>query len=340
MSKFITEHLVGLLITIAGGIIVAWYIGEGERFHSIPLTITVTSESCAARDFYVDGEKVITSINPGTTRAFKTAKGEHVIYSCLPMTDTCGEAMPVNWGRSTSYSIAKDAQCPIQIELTNEGCTPQDYYVDGRLVAPAIAPNSTVSFEILAGSHEAYVCAAGTNTCGDTFTFSWMTSTSHKITQGTSCPITVSLTNHHCGAMDFYVDESLTAAALPANSTMDFEITPGAHETYVCLPGTNTCGPKLSVNWLVSTTHSINRGSQCPVTITLTNNHCTAQDFYVDERLTAAALSPNSTVNFEVAAGPHETYVCEQGTDTCGPKSSVNWSGSTTFSISRGAQCP
>ncbi len=190
-SKILTEIFVGLLVTIIGGIIVAWYIREGERFQSSQMdsvSIALTSHYCAPQDFYVDGEKVISSIYPDATVAFKTSKGDHWVYPCSPMTNVCGDTVLINWNKATSYTIEVDDRCPITITLSNEHCVAQDYYVDGNLVVSAIAPNSTANFETNSGKHETATCVPGTNTCADKLVVEWTTSTTQYIARGSQCP--------------------------------------------------------------------------------------------------------------------------------------------------------
>jgi hypothetical protein len=71
----------------------------------------------------------------------------------------------------------------------------------------------------------------------------------------------------------------------------------------------------------------------------LTNYHCQAQDFYVDGHL-AASVASGATTIFKTTPGQHSIFTCLPGTSTCGAKIQVDWTTSTTQSISRGSDCP
>jgi hypothetical protein len=258
------------------------------------------------------------------------------------------------------HTIQPDAtQTPlpslITITLINNHCAAQDFYVDGVKVA-TISADSTGSFQSTTGNHKTYSCQPGTLTCGVSADVNWFGSTTQTISRGSSCGatatlavelITITLANNPCAAQDFYVD-GVKVITISADSTDTFESTIGRHETYSCAPGTLNCGASVDVNWLGSTTQSISRGSSCGapatpapelITITLANNHCYAQDFYVDG-VKVLTISADSSDTFQSTIGRHETYSCLPGTLTCGASVEVNWIGSTTQTISRGTTCP
>ena len=191
-SKIIAELLVSLVVTIIGGIFVAWYIKEGERFQSNQsqfIAVALTNHNCSSIDFYVDGEKVISSIEPNSTFVFKTTKGDHWINACSPATNACEDATLISWNKPASYTVERSAKCPITITISNESCLIADYYVDGNLVASAIAPNSTANFNITPGTHETLACLSGTtDNCGDKLTLAWTVSTTQRIAKSPSCP--------------------------------------------------------------------------------------------------------------------------------------------------------
>jgi hypothetical protein len=164
-KSLFSEILVGILVTIVGGVLLAWYLGEGHRFQSNQsdiVSVKLTSHYCNSQDFLVDGERVATSIEPNTTVVFKTTSGEHWIYYCSPTTNDCGESTLVNWDKATSYTIEVDSRCPIAITVTNMDCSASDYYVGGNLVASNIPPNGGMaSFEIRPGEYEVFATDAG-----------------------------------------------------------------------------------------------------------------------------------------------------------------------------------
>lgn len=158
--------------------------------------------------------------------------------------------------------------------------------------------------------------------------------------------ITITLTNNNCSDEDYYVD-GVNVLTISAESTSEFQTTVGEHEVYVCRPGTLDCGSSVTKNWLGSTTASINRGDHCDtstqapglITITLTNNNCDAQDYYVDG-VNVITVEAGSTVEFQTTAGQHEVYVCFPGTQNCGSSVTKNWPESTEAAVNRGEYCP
>jgi hypothetical protein len=80
-----------------------------------------------------------------------------------------------------SQSVSQTEQ--IEINLTNNGCSSQDYYVDGRRVIDALGSGQTVMFRVSPGQHETFLCTAGTNsstTCSERTTYNWTASTKHS----------------------------------------------------------------------------------------------------------------------------------------------------------------
>ena len=150
--------------------------------------------------------------------------------------------------------------------------------------------------------------------------------------------IDITLTNHHCEALDYYVDGQLTVSALAPGATAVFQTTRGQHSIQLCIPGTDNC-TEGSQSWRRSTTDSITRGTTCLIEITLTNDHCKALDYYVDERLVVSVLGAGSTATFETTPGEHSIRLCIPGTGNCTEGTST-WQTSTTQAISRGSDCP
>jgi len=74
------------------------------------------------------------------------------------------------------------------------------------------------------------------------------------------------------------------------------------------------------------------------IKVDLTNNHCQAQDFYLDGKL-LSTIKPGVTISFSTSEGEHSFQVCDPGTSSCGELISEYWSISRQLSISRGASC-
>lgn len=72
--------------------------------------------------------------------------------------------------------------------------------------------------------------------------------------------------------------------------------------------------------------------------ITLNNENCLPQDFYVDDRK-VASVDADSATTFSIAEGKHATQSCNRGTQNCGATSAVNWPISTIHRITRWEGC-
>ncbi|HJS17842.1 MAG TPA: hypothetical protein VJ785_03785 [Anaerolineales bacterium] len=241
------------------------------------ITITITNHNCDPQDYYVDDVNVIL-IPAESTREFRTTAGAHKVYTCHPGTLNCGTPANVNWLGSTTASINRGGYCQngtqtpasITITLTNNNCITQDYYVDGVFVL-TIAADSTDEFQTTVGEHELYTCHSETQNCGDSINVNWIGSTTASIKRGDYCQnateppavITITLTNNNCDDQDYYVDD-VFALTISAESTSEFQTTPGDHSIYVCHTGTTNCGAPVNVNWTEATTAAINRGDYCP----------------------------------------------------------------------------
>ena len=154
----------------------------------------------------------------------------------------------------------------ITVILTNPACTSINYYVDGKLMVSSLQPKAKMPFDITPGKHQVYVCFSDNTGCGDVIQVDWKESTTATIIDASStCPITISLTNPACTSINYYVDGKLMVSSLEAKSTVNFEITPGKHQVYVCFSDNTGCGDAVQVDWTESTTATIiDTSSTCP----------------------------------------------------------------------------
>lgn len=150
--------------------------------------------------------------------------------------------------------------------------------------------------------------------------------------------ITVTVMHEGCSDVDYYVDNQLLAR-VGAGGSAAFEVAPGQHDTRVCLLGTNNCAADVPQNWTGSTTVTISRNPRCPVTITLKNENCFDQDYYVDGKV-VVQVAAGATAKFQVTPGQHKVQACTTGTENCGSEAELNWPQSTTTSISPNPSCP
>ena len=151
--------------------------------------------------------------------------------------------------------------------------------------------------------------------------------------------ITVTLTNDNCEKMDYRVDGALVVSAIDGGATTIFQVAPGRHSVQACQAGTTECGEAINVNWTTAATAFIARGS-CPITITLSNEHCGAEDLYVDGELVVISLAAGAKTTFQVTPGLHAVQACPVGTADCGETVTMDWKNPTRFSIEREPDCP
>jgi hypothetical protein len=77
-------------------------------------------------------------------------------------------------------------------------------------------------------------------------------------------PVTITLVNQHCMAVDYYVDNRLVVSGLPSGYQKAFSTTAGQKTVQVCNAGTqNACTPAFAQNWPSSATRTILPGDSC-----------------------------------------------------------------------------
>ena len=130
-------------------------------------------------------------------------------------------------------------------------------------------------------------------------------------------------------------DDKLIVTVNPDSATI-FETNTGEHWVQACSPGKTACGGLNKVNWTSNTRRYIYRSSSCPITITLINEHCKAQDYYVDEEL-VVSVDAATTTKFEIPPGEHQVKACAAGSNVCANSNQVTWSEATTRYIYSGA---
>lgn len=188
------DILNGLLITIVGGVIVAWIIREGELFQSKEaeqVAISIVNNDCFSNNLMVDGETVALSIPPKGATFIKVRSGEHWVQSCSTNNPSnCQPLSKLEWANTEEYSIPKSRSCPITITLTNNDCKSSDFYVDGNVAVSNIGEAESKGFEVVPGTHMLKACLAGTDNCGNEHELDWQTSTEHFIKRSSSCTIT------------------------------------------------------------------------------------------------------------------------------------------------------
>lgn len=75
-----------------------------------------------------------------------------------------------------------------------------------------------------------------------------------------------------------------------------------------------------------------------PITITLTNDNCYPQEYYVDN-VKMASIPAGETIVFNTAPGPHQVLACTTGSTTCGDPVQIVWEVSTTAVIHPHPSC-
>lgn len=77
-----------------------------------PLTITVINEHCGDEDLYVDGQLVVIALPEQGKATFQVAPGKHLVQACPVGSTNCSETVLMEWLTSTSFSIAREPDCP------------------------------------------------------------------------------------------------------------------------------------------------------------------------------------------------------------------------------------
>jgi hypothetical protein len=152
--------------------------------------------------------------------------------------------------------------------------------------------------------------------------------------------VTITIINNNCIAQDYYVDGTRVLSAIPSGAIQTFQVFPGQHAAYACEPRTNNCASPEQIDWTTRRTNAIGRSSSCPVTITLTNNNCKAQDYYVDGTKVLSAIAPGANETFQVSPRQHAVYSCEPGTNNCASPEQIDWTTRRTNTIGRASYCP
>lgn len=101
----------------------------------------------------------------------------------------------------------------------------------------------------------------------------------------------VNLVNEHCEPVDFYIDGQKIADAIPAESSISFNVEAGNYETTACIAGTQSCGDSVSVTWKGVNSHSILRSSSCDE-IVPSNEGSNDGEFSCGEPVTMTNLTP------------------------------------------------
>lgn len=270
-SNHLKEILVGLFITVVGGILVAWIIREGDLFSTNNtlelIAIPVTNNDCSSHAIYVDGVLMINAISPSKTVVISTTPGEHLIQECQNSDDeSCESPTRVVWENRSEYVINLSPNCPITITLTNNACKVGDFYVDGTLVVTTLAPGNSIKFTISPGTHLIKNCIAGTDNCSDTSEIEWLASSDFTIVPSSSpCSVIITLTNNACEVGDFYVDGTLVVTTLAPGNSTKFTVSPGTHLIKNCIAGTDNCSDTSELEWLASSDFTIvPPSSPCP----------------------------------------------------------------------------
>jgi hypothetical protein len=261
------ELFVGVLVTVLGGVILAWLIGEGvfQRSSSPEdnVVITLTNEHCQAMDFYVDDRLAAARVEPGATVEFNVTPGGHSTYTCLADTGSCGETRQVNWPRAATWEIAAGANCLTAVTVENRNCAAIDVWVDGELTVAAVQPGAAQTFQAPLGEHSVYYCNAGTQDCAPPSPITWTGPALLPIEPAAGCAVTVTVSNRHCRAISVRVDGQDALSRLGSGNTAQFQVAPGDHEVQICYLEPRICGEAGKVNWSQDAQFEIPRGQDC-----------------------------------------------------------------------------
>lgn len=82
---------------------------------------------------------------------------------------------------SQDYYRSKAAREEVTVNLQNNGCTSQDFYLSGKLIT-TIPAESSQSFSVTAGRYKAKACTSHTNNCGSAASVDWRPGTKNVFT--------------------------------------------------------------------------------------------------------------------------------------------------------------
>lgn len=118
--------------------------------------------------------------------------GFHVLAECdspkgsFSSTSEGWTTFRIRGGQTSESSPSTSNSKQISVDLTNENCEAQDFYLDGNLIS-TIKPGSTITFTTVEGTHTVQVCAPRTSNCGDLISEYWSISRPLSISRSSSC---------------------------------------------------------------------------------------------------------------------------------------------------------
>ena len=153
------------------------------------------------------------------------------------------------------------------VSVYNAHCLPQDFYVDGNLMA-TISSASQVDIEVNAGEHGIQACEPSTGSCGNAYYAIWTQQALWTIQSDASCNppvsvVTITIINTNCLDYDLYLDENYIST-IYAGETQYFSIESGTHFAKGCISGTDVCSASNQQEWIQDTSWTIERESTCP----------------------------------------------------------------------------
>ncbi|UIE37363.1 hypothetical protein [Leptodesmis sichuanensis] len=156
--------------------------------------------------------------------------------------------------------------------------------------------------------------------------------------------VPVTIQNNDCYPADIYVDGELKMEKLSPNEAQwVIKIPPEQVKVQTCRSDNSVCGK--AVDWDLTKKENrlipIARSNDCPITVSVYNRNCEAQDYYVDNVLIAKALAPNTSVQMSLLPGIHFAKACIPGSSNCASETQINIQPDTrSLEIARGDGCP
>ncbi len=264
-----------VVIAVLGGVflIVAALIGLGLPLvdnlvngKRAQVAVALANRDCRLADYYVDGEKVVASVAPTMTVAFKSTTGEHWVYSCVAGTTECTPATKIRWTETTSTTVAWSDKCRFTITAVNDDCTPAEFWVDGRQIVPAVAAGDKADFQVLLGAHRVRICyspSSQVQICNAETQVTWTVPTSWVNPRSASCTTDLQIENLDCAVTEVYIDGKLLAPTIPAGSDAHYQVTYGRHRYQVCDVGKQNCSSESELSIVMPTRQQVNRRVQC-----------------------------------------------------------------------------
>ncbi len=203
----------------------------------------------------------ITPVATGTLPATKTPT-KLPTKTLLPPTETRVPTTPPKPTQTRPPQM-------IDVPIINQGCYPQNVYVDGKYFGSPDPWGKSINVHILEGRHQLKVCPYGSilSQCDHEYSVTWYGPATENLEPDSFCPnsppraVNITIVNSDCISHEVTVDYG-KKLSLHAGETFTVAADPGWHTFRVCGPGGKKC---ISNKWpyFFSDRYTIGRSTGC-----------------------------------------------------------------------------